>query len=629
MMLNPESGNDIQFEQNAFNMDIVIQLAKNEYETYKKYMYEIENKYKDDTGRSPTKEKLKELQNLEVSEYEKLYPKTIEYISRHIFKAKNGKYFIVTRTIDGFITMDACDAKVFMEVYGQHFMNYNGSEPYKYMIPIGKWLKKNTRTYTLTSSTMHPRWYEANGQHYLNMFDGFKYSKTGPRDMERIERGKAGIEVIKTHIKEVLCSNNEDQYNFFMNWIYKLVSGYKCRSAIYLKSKMGCGKSYLVEFLYSVIGIWNFIELSSETPIIDDNQNACLIGKSLVVLNELESDNKGYARLYNQLKSYLTEDTRTYRVLFQGRSSMQNISSFFLTGQHDMFKMESEKSGKDRRVFAPDVCDTRRDKEYCHRYNAACKSADVQYAFYYYCLDNMNPEWIDPATEGEMIMNMKPSETLEEMKIIALDTITDFLKYSKDDPWVSEPIKPAELYQYYYQYCSREKRTASQKNNFSKDLKKKPYVIVHKNKRLNGQNPTTYYEIDRKSMIKHFTENKYWTDFDDVAHDETSGTVSDTMSETTSTSTSIKDDEEAKIDERMRIFMQIGEYITQCDAISKDIGMTMKNIDELNKKIIHLEALNDSNKRRAEYNRFKRKEVEIIMNEIETMAENEEFIIRW
>lgn len=60
-------------------------------------------------------------------------------------------------------------------------------------------------------------------------------------------------------------------------------------------------------------------------------------------------------KAYNKLKPYITDETMTYRNLYEKLKTMLNLTSFIMGGNYDMLKLDDPTKGEDRRIKINDV----------------------------------------------------------------------------------------------------------------------------------------------------------------------------------------------------------------------------------------------------------------------------------
>lgn len=449
------------------------------------------------------KEKANIWKNLKVSEYEKCFPKTIAYINDRIFHAYDSRFYVACRDENGSFLPKEYTKGDFTSTFYQYFPDM-----------IMKWFDKNSVKYTLTMNNREGRVYSKGDQKLLNLFSGYKYDKTSNRDLERIKRGSAGVEFIWKHCLNTLNSGVQKAYEYDHNWLCKLVAGYKLRTMLYLKGKMGLGKSKFVKFFIDILGLQVSIIMSNDKAITGQF-NGSLMGKALCYLDEIVHDFNDFKTLYNQLKSYITEEHVSYRNLFEKLKLLKNTTSFIMTGNYDMLKLDDPSKGEDRRIKVGDVSDKKESNEYCDKLDAYLEDKDVQYAMFWYCIDNHKPNW----NELQELTKLPISETKKNMVQQSLDSCTLFLKQFVNDTEIATYIKPINLYNKYKKWMvdTEDKRQCMNKMTFLGKLKDyTDFISFHENMRLGGSNATNYIKIDRDKMIALFKKKHFWNEYDDI-----------------------------------------------------------------------------------------------------------------
>ncbi|MDR3561978.1 MAG: DUF5906 domain-containing protein [Negativicutes bacterium] len=366
----------------------------------------------------------------------------------------------------------------------------------------------------------------------MNLFSGYKYDnlKFSERDQleDRIDKGKAGVAFIWGHIEQVWNSGNAANFADDRHWVRKLIAGCKLQIMIYLKSKMGRGKGKVTTFFMNVLGKQVCLPLNNDKPFTGEF-NGALLGKAFCVLDEIVHDFDDFVSLYNQLKPYITEPDMSYRNLYEKLKTLMNITSFIMTGNYDMLKLDDPSKGDDRRIKANEVSDAVKDRKYCDKLNAYCENEDVMYAFFWDCIDNHDKNW----NELQDLNTLPITKTKIHMIQQSLDTATVFFKGQVNDNTVMDAmIKPKALYSKYTEWMTKhepKKKTLNSSSFLSKLKDYKEFVTFHNNIRVDGKSQTTYVKVDRRGMIDHFKAKHFWceTEYDDIEDDLDSDTETD------------------------------------------------------------------------------------------------------
>ena len=450
-----------------------------------------------------SKLKSKIIKTLSVDDYEKIFPKTTSYIKNNIYHGYDSMFYVLNKNSDGHILPLEYTKTNFMSTYGTYFEEH-----------IGIWFSKYSRKVVLTIDNTQERIFNKNGTNYLNLFSGYKFSKNDKKDLARIEKGRAGVEFIWNHIYEIWNSGNKQCFEYDKKWIRKLINGFKMKTMLYLKGKMGRGKTTIVKFIMRVLGMHTCLTLSNDAPFMTEF-NGSLIGISLCLLDVIIHDFNAFSSLYNKLKPYITDDTMAYRNLYEKLKQLMNLTSFIMSGNYDMLKLDDPTKGDDRRIKVSDVADVIKDLEYCKLLDAYLADEDVMYSFYWDSIDNY-----EEFNEGQELKLLPITETKKNMIVKSLDTSILFLKYIiNDKELMNTHIKPKELYEVYCQYIKDSpdnKKFMLNKETFLEKLKDLKDVVKFEVKKISKTNPTNYIYINREIMVKVFTEKHYFNEYDDV-----------------------------------------------------------------------------------------------------------------
>lgn len=328
--------------------------------------------------------------------------------------------------------------------------------------------------------------------------------------MIKLKRGEKGVQFILNHIKRIWNSDNELNFEYDRKWIMKMVYGYKMKTMLYLKGKQGRGKTGIVKFLMKVIGDHNCITLSNDSVFMSDF-NGPLVGKSLCLLDEMVHDYNNLKSVYNKLKPYITDDTIAYRNLYEKLKELNNLTSFILAGNYDMLKLDDPTKGDDRRTKINDILDEVKGIEYCAELDGYLENDDVQYSFFWYCIDNHDTKF----NELQELKLLPITETKKNMISKSLDSALTFLKdMMNNDSIMNKWIKPRDLYDEYALHNTGNKNILN-KDNFLEKLKDLKDIISFEKKKINGVT-TNYLYINRDKLITHFKNKHYFNEYDDI-----------------------------------------------------------------------------------------------------------------
>ena len=485
-------------------------LYKEEVDNYETY---INKKVSETVGTLNTKIRINEntirtdiIKKLETEDYEKVFPKSTTYIKQNIFHGYDSMFYVLTKNPDGHILPYEYSQTNFINTFGKYFPDH-----------IKAWFNKYSDKHTLVCDNTKPRIFSKGDDDFLNLFSGYKYDKNSKKDMKKIERGKKGMKFIWNHIKEVWNSGNEVNYKYDKSWIRKLIKGHKMKTMIYLKGPMGVGKSSIVRFISLVMGLYNTITLSNENVFMGEF-NGSLCGKALCFLDEIVHNFNDFKSLYNKLKPYITDETMTYRNLYEKLKTMLNLTSFIMGGNYDMLKLDDPTKGEDRRIKINDVLKILKSSEYFKQLDDYINDEDVQYAFFWDCIDKGD----DDFNELAELKKLPITETKKAMIQASLDSPLLFLKDIINRKELMDAyIKPKDLYITYKEYMKQENgnnRQVMNNDNFYKRMTQfeDNFLTFYKNKKVNGKAPTNYFFFHRDKMIESFKNKHYFGMYDEI-----------------------------------------------------------------------------------------------------------------
>jgi hypothetical protein len=248
-----------------------------------------------------------------------------------------------------------------------------------------------------------------NGCFIFNTFRGF--------NAKPIDK-KTDCSVIYNHIKNRLCSDNENHYTYFLDWIANLIQkpADYCGTEIILKSKtQGTGKSLFAEnFLGERIIGENFSYIGNN-EIATDKYTSLLENKVLINFDEVGANDKSQTHSDN-IKSIITAKTRSQRFMRQDPVNVPNFLHLITTTNKDWAKRVEI---SDRRTFMPKMLEERLTPQEADNFIQAIKSDDVCNQFMY---DMANRDI------SKSKLDFPPySEVLDDQKLQSLDSFNKFL----------------------------------------------------------------------------------------------------------------------------------------------------------------------------------------------------------
>lgn len=305
---------------------------------------------------------------------------------------------------------------------------------------------------TITYDIHKPVLYEK----YLNLCP--KIKQTYKKKDEISKETEIRLNIILSYIKEVLCYNKEDSYQFLLKWIANMLQGNRNDSALYLKGPQGAGKSTLFEFIRKHVLGYELCFQGGSAPL-KSRFNSELSGKLMNVFEELENFSASeWMAISSVLKRKITSPTLMIERKGQDVREEKNLGNDILLSNNDAIQDDDG-----RRYFILDI-NTKYvgNKEYFNRLYS-CFSDEVGQAFYSYFIDidvtNFNSQSY-PVTKSKLDSYSK-----------RLDGVYKFLK----DEFIlcKKEIKRQtvqDLHDHYESYCDKNTLKAKKKIEFNKTL---------------------------------------------------------------------------------------------------------------------------------------------------------------
>lgn len=270
-------------------------------------------------------------------------------------------------------------------------------------------LDEDTDIYHLVFKVNRPYVYvdEQHNAHCLNLFKGMPYQTS--KKLEMTEILTTAIAKIWTNIQHTICSDKEDLFQYYRQWICNFISGKKMKTIPYLKGTQGSGKSSLPYLLMRIVGKHNCFKTQKNTALTS-NFNGQLQGKILLILEELKCASAGeWKQMNSSLNACATEDTVDIEHKGKDAVNVDNNLSIIITSNDSPIQMDKQ----DRRYAVAEINnDKMNDTAYWDEMYKIFDDETVQCAFYHYCIENAKP-WnelaelkkIESETKTEMIIN--------------------------------------------------------------------------------------------------------------------------------------------------------------------------------------------------------------------------------
>ena len=178
--------------------------------------------------------------------------------------------------------------------------------------------------------------FNSNDNNIFSVFQGYKYNTVDEVDINLISN-------YLSLIMEVIADNNNDVYNYILNWISYIVQnpGVKTETALILKGLQGIGKGTFTDILSELLSGYS-VNNVTEISELTGNFNSVIEDKMLLVLNELKNVGDDRLANFNSLKSIITDKTIRINEKNQPRRTSENVANFiFVTNNSYPVKIES------------------------------------------------------------------------------------------------------------------------------------------------------------------------------------------------------------------------------------------------------------------------------------------------
>jgi len=209
-----------------------------------------------------------------------------------------------------------------------------------------------------------------------------------------------------------LCEGNPKYYNFYINYLsqhLKDPSNKTLGLAVIFEGLQGAGKNLHLQPIRDIVGKRYFLETANIDDILGKHAEGYL-NKLWVVMNELEG--KDSIDFEGQLKSFITEDTKTVNVKFQRPVDVNNYCNLIITTNKKNCIRIDVITGNRR------WCAFRCTEKYSHRNQFFTKPQWEQIAKYFEspqflrCLYYYLTEMIDPTNYNFKIPQTEALKTL-------------------------------------------------------------------------------------------------------------------------------------------------------------------------------------------------------------------------
>lgn len=283
---------------------------------------------------------------------------------------------------------------------------------------------------------------------YINTWGGFKAKEQMELDPSKIER------VLK-HLKEVWANDNEELYEYFLDWFSHIIQfpHLKTKILIFLQSNdQQVGKNIITNFFSEKV-LGKHLAISNMSGLTDFNTrfNANLYGKLFCCVNELPKlSDQACRSQFDKLKSEITDNTRTYEVKNGSRWEGENYMNLIACSQHT-FSLPIEQG--DRRIVATTVSSRYGgNASYFNELSDHLQQDNADHFITFLRHRNL---------VGKNLRNIPNTQLKQEMQLLSKGSFERYIDWLREDqqenefkelhPDLKVPVR--DLYEHYKDFC--------------------------------------------------------------------------------------------------------------------------------------------------------------------------------
>lgn len=309
----------------------------------------------------------------------------------------------------------------------------------------------------------------------FSYFSGYNYNIEGEVDMKIIQP-------FLSHIKNIICDNNAELYEYILSWFSFIVQKPSAKTgvAIVITGDQGSGKNVFTNVLCKILGSYANPNVNAIENIVG-KFNTSLENKKLIICNELTSADANKYLDSDRLKSVLTEDRVELNQKCIAIRSIENVCNLiFVSNNNVPVKIEEG----DRRYV---VTHTSSSKIGDHKYFDSLLSGFTEEFYenlFRYFMRRDITKWnnrILPETEAkddiveasrssyEMFISSCKSEFMKEVGYQTTQAYLDYQNYAKKFGYISCSLKKfgSEM----KRYCDRIRKKVDSKQIYYYKLK--------------------------------------------------------------------------------------------------------------------------------------------------------------
>jgi hypothetical protein len=332
-------------------------------------------------------------------------------------------------------------------------------------------------------------------QQYVNMKRPFAFDDFTEKHKTRDKKFTAKLQLIYDHVKKVLCGNNDEQYEFTLNFVACTFGGRKVRKALYWQSTERTGKGMFIEgVLKRILGDSMFKTSSVEcvTTYTKDME-----GRLLINIDEMPVDTNDFKNVTDKMKSLITERTFTCREMRCQPYEQTNSFNIIVSTNNDSIQLTQTNKTK---YVCNDIDESYvGNHAYFEKLTAAVQDIEVIKAFY-------NDMMVRFATLGDWNED-KAMPVTNTMKTKIIESLPYIVKHLKDAYVLKNCDMNITTNEFFSKYAD-ETKDRSSKQKLGRYLKKLGIEPI----KVNNKTGMYYvYRICHEELKKNF-EKQGWID---------------------------------------------------------------------------------------------------------------------
>ena len=271
----------------------------------------------------------------------------------------------------------------------------------------------------------------------FSYFNGYEYEILNDINYDKING-------FLNHVKEVICKNNDELYEFILNWYAYILQNPagKTESVLLITGKQGTGKNVFTNVLCQLINKYSNKNITKIDSVVG-KFNASIENMKLIVCNELSTVESNKYLNQDALKSIITEHEAVINQKNMPERSIENVVNLIMVSNN--FNSVKIEAG-DRRYVVMEVSDKYKgDFEY---FDSLIKSFDDEFynnLFTFFMkrdLSKFNLRKLPITEEKEELLEVNKSsyelfveEHEEEFKLgwICKDCYLEYVQFAKQN----------------------------------------------------------------------------------------------------------------------------------------------------------------------------------------------------